>query len=86
MNTVRIFSAPWCAGCKVVKKALSEKGINFKEVDITTTEGSLLTKELGIRNIPVTYVHKLVGSISDEKKFIGSKPETIREILEAVGD
>ncbi len=86
MKSVQVYSSPWCAGCKTIKKVLTEKNINFKEIDITAPEGGIKAKELGIKNIPVTYVHNLVGNISSEQKFIGSKPETIKQILEAIGD
>jgi glutaredoxin len=80
MTHVSVFSADWCGGCKIVKKALVESGIEFEEVDITTKEGGERAKTLGIKSIPVTYVFPF------EKPFIGSKPETIKAILEAIID
>lgn len=80
MTHVSVFSSSWCAGCKVVKKALTESGVEFEEVDITTKEGGDRAKFLGIKSIPVTYVFPI------EEPFIGSKPETIKAILEAISD
>ncbi len=77
---VILFSSSWCSGCKVVKKALTESGADFEEVDITTKDGGERAKALGIKSIPVTYVSRF------DKPFIGSKPETIKAILEAISD
>lgn len=73
---IEVFSASWCQGCKTVKKVLSEKGVEFTEVDIDTEDGMLKAKELGIRNIPVTFVNG--------EKFVGSTPETIKLIIEGI--
>lgn len=73
---IEVFSASWCSGCKTVKKVLSEKGVEFTEVDIDTEEGMLKAKGLGIRNIPVTFV--------GGQRFVGSTPETIKLIIEEI--
>lgn len=73
MKGVVVYSAPWCAGCKTLKAALSGASIEFAEVDIDTPEGMTKAKELGIKNIPVTTIGDL--------KYIGSKVETIKEII-----
>lgn len=80
MTSVAVFSAPWCAGCKVVKKALTEADVEFEEVDITTKDGSERAKYLNIKSLPTTFI------FTRELPFIGSKPETIKAILEAIGD
>mgnify|MGYP003466570300 FL=1 len=73
MKEVVVYSAPWCAGCKTLKTALSKAGIEFTEVDIDTPEGTTKAKELGIKSIPVTTIGDL--------KYIGSKVETIKELI-----
>jgi len=79
MSGVLVYSAPWCGGCKVVKMALERAEVQFTEVDITTKEGGAEAKGLGIKSIPVTY-------LPNGDSFVGSKPETIKKILEAIGD
>jgi glutaredoxin len=76
MKEVTVYSAKWCAGCNVVKRILSTKGIAYTEVDIDTEEGMFKAKELGIRNIPVTFVNG--------EKFVGSTPQTIDLILREI--
>lgn len=73
MREVTVYSAPWCAGCKTLKAALITAGIGFTEVDIDTPEGMTKAKELNIKSIPVTTIGEL--------KYIGSKVETIKEII-----
>lgn len=73
MREVVVYSAPWCSGCKTLKAALGKAGIEFTEVDIDTPEGMTKAKELNIKSIPVTTIGEL--------KYIGSKVETIKEII-----
>lgn len=75
---IKVYSANWCTGCKAIKKVLNSKGITFIEVDIDTLEGMKEAKELNIRAIPITVV--------GDKRFVGSKPETIADILGALDD
>lgn len=83
MSKVVVYSSSWCGGCKVVKKFLEEYNIDFEEVDITTVEGGQKAKELGIKSIPQTYV--TTGNCSS-LVFVGSKPETLKQILGAISD
>lgn len=76
MKEVIVYSASWCSGCKTVKKILTQKEIPFTEVDIDTEDGMFKAKELGIRNIPVTFVNG--------EKFVGSTPQTIDVILKEI--
>jgi len=76
MKEVIVYSANWCSGCKSIQKVLTEKGIAYTKVDIDTEEGMLKAKELGIRNIPVTFVNG--------EKFVGSTPQTIDVILKEI--
>jgi len=73
MSDVVVYSAPWCSGCKTLKNSLNKAGIEFTEVDIDTPEGMTKAKELNIKSIPVTMIGEL--------RYIGSKVETIKEII-----
>ena len=46
---VVVFSAPWCAGCKIVKQALDNSNVKYDEVNIDTEDGLQKAKELNIR-------------------------------------
>ena len=76
---IEIFSASWCGGCKVVKRALDAKGISYLEKDIDKSEVMEEAAQLGIRGIPVTRIlndGELVESI------VGATPEAISRIIE----
>lgn len=72
MKEVKVYSAPWCAGCKTVKKYLDKNEIKYSEIDITSTEGIKEVKELGILSIPVTSVNG--------KLFVGSSNGVIESL------
>lgn len=84
MSDVIVYSAPWCGSCQVVKKALEQANIIFTEVDLSTVQGMVAAKLADVKSIPVTLVGD--GSVTDMKRFVGSKPETIKAILEAISD
>lgn len=49
-----LYSAPWCADCRVAKAFLEEKGIPFTEIDIEETPGAAeeVERQTGKRAIP----------------------------------
>lgn len=80
MKEVTVYSAPWCAGCKVVKSQLTANNIKYKEIDITTSEGGLQAKHLGIKGIPVTVITGI------DKLFVGSTKEILLDIIRSAND
>ena len=76
MCKVVVYSANWCIGCKTIKKVLEQNYVEYREVDIDTEDGMMKAKELGIRNIPVTFV--------GDERFVGSNPEVVKLILKEV--
>lgn len=79
MLRIEIFSASWCSGCAVVKRALDAKGILFTEKDIDKTEVMEEAAQLGIRGIPVTRI--LDGDMLVES-VVGATPEAVSRIIE----
>jgi len=73
---VVVYSADWCVGCKTIKKILEQNYIEYREINIDTEEGIMKARELGIRNIPVTFV--------GEERFVGSSPEVVQLIIKEV--
>lgn len=79
MLRIEIFSAEWCGGCKVVKRALDAKGFEYSEKDIDKSEVMEEAAQLGIRGIPVTRIlrgDELVESV------VGASPEAVSRIIE----
>ena len=51
---VVVYSKPGCGQCIFTKKHLEDKGVNFKEVDVTkNSEGLERVKSLGYSGLPV---------------------------------
>lgn len=73
---VVVYSASWCVGCKTIKKILEQNYVDYQEIDIDTDEGMRMAKDLGIRNIPVTFI--------GDGRFVGSSPEVIQRILKEI--
>lgn len=49
-----VFSAPWCHGCKVLKKNLEENKIAYKEINVDEAESESLVAEYKVRALPTT--------------------------------
>ncbi len=78
---IAVFSAEDCAGCKVVKNLLSEKGITFEVKDIMNSDVMEEAQQLGIRGIPVTVFYQ-DGVVKDS--VVGSSQEAIKRIIEII--
>lgn len=68
---VIVFSAPWCAPCRMFKPVLDnitkELGVPFYAVNID--ESPELASELGIRSVPTTFIYN-----NCVQSFPGVKP------------
>lgn len=52
---VKLFSADWCGYCKMAKAYLSEKGIDFEEVNVDQDPAAAawIVEKTGQRGVPV---------------------------------
>lgn len=74
-----IFSAPWCAPCRMFKPQLDKLAteLNIPFYAINTDESGDLAEKLNIRSVPSTYVFG-----STETNFVGMKPlEEVKALL-----
>lgn len=72
-----VFSAPWCYGCKVLKKNLEENNIHFKEINVDEDKNSELVFKWSIKGLPTTLV---VRNGEAETILLGAG--SIKDILE----
>lgn len=72
-----VFSAPWCHGCKVLKKNLEENNIPFKEINVDEDKNSELVSKWSIKGLPTTLV---VRNGEAETILLGAG--SIKDILE----
>lgn len=59
MKTVEIYTSPLCGFCHAAKRLLSEKGIDFSEVDVLANpdrKGEMIQRANGGRTVPQIFV------------------------------
>jgi glutaredoxin-like protein NrdH len=76
---VILYSKANCVQCRQTKKMLEQLTVDFKEVDLSTSESDykFVTEELGYRSAPVVIVFNAIGGIA--KSWSGFQPELIKE-------
>lgn len=76
---IAVFSSEDCAGCVVVKEALTKANIEYQVKDIMDSDVMDEAMQLGIRGIPVTVFYE---DEEVKEKIVGSSPDTVKKILE----
>ena len=76
MASVTIYTSPTCGWCKKTKAFLKEKGVKFKEIDVTTNEKGrdAAIEKSGQMGVPVIDI--------DGKILVGFNPVEIEKALE----
>ena len=74
--TVKIYSTPTCPWCKKTKEFLKEKGIKFKDFDVSSDEKARdeMMEKSGQMGVPVLDIN---GQI-----LVGFDPKAIEKVLE----
>ncbi|WIB72575.1 glutaredoxin family protein [Curtobacterium sp. MCBD17_026] len=74
MTSVTIYTKPDCFKCDRTKKFLSQKGVPYREVDVTTNDAALdyVTQELGYSEAPIVVVDD-----EPENHWSGLRPDLI---------
>ncbi len=78
MDNITIFTTPECVFCHALMEWLEEKGLNFKEVDISDIKNRAEAEELlghEIQSVPVSYAYG--------KEIIGFDRPSFRKIIKA---
>lgn len=68
MNNVKILSSPTCSYCHAAKDLLTQKGIPYREIDISSgsNEAHQLLSQSGRRTVPQIYIdEKLIGGFAE---------------------
>lgn len=75
MAKARVFSQPTCPACNDMKDYLKNKGVEFEDMDITTSKEAMneLIKVHKVRVTPLLVV--------GDKKLIGFDPVAIDKLL-----
>ncbi len=75
-----VYSTPSCVQCKATYRALDDRGIRYRVVDLTQSEAALVyvTEELGYSAAPVVVV-------SDADHWSGFRPDHIGRLAGLLG-
>lgn len=69
MKTVEIYTSPLCGFCHAAKRLLSQKGVNFSEIDISrepSRRQEMMQRANGRRTVPQIFVGEThVGGCDD---------------------
>ena len=60
MSKVKIYSTSWCAFCRAEKRFLTDKGVEFKDVDVESDEAAAkeMVEHSGQMGVPYTIITK----------------------------
>lgn len=75
MNAITLYTKDNCPQCKMTKKFLADKNLNFEEINIDVeTQYIDSLKEKGFRSVPVI-------TTADEKvTIVGFRPDQLRTL------
>ena len=69
MKKITLYSSRTCGFCRAAKNLLDEKGISYKEIDISSDpelRGQMMTKANGSRTVPQIFINDAhLGGFSD---------------------
>ena len=69
MKKIKLYSTQTCGFCRAAKSLLDDKGISYKEIDISSDpelRGKMMTKANGRRTVPQIFINDAhLGGFSD---------------------
>lgn len=69
MKKIELYSTQTCGFCRAAKSLLDDKGISYKEIDISSDpelRGKMVTKANGRRTVPQIFINDVhLGGFSD---------------------
>ncbi len=77
MTDITVYSTPTCPYCKMVKEFLNEKGVEFKEIDVSTDRDAVKTmvEKSGQMGVPQIEIN--------DKIIVGFNKEALERELES---
>ena len=83
MKSVTIYTGPLCNYCEAVKKLLARNSVEYKEINISTTDGAMdemITKANGKRTIPqIFFDNQHIGGYDDVRAL--EKENKLQDLL-----
>ena len=83
MKSVTIYTGPLCNYCEAAKKLLARNSVEYKEINIATTDGAMdemITKANGKRTIPQIFFNdQHIGGYDDVRAL--EKENKLQDLL-----
>jgi glutaredoxin 3 len=83
MKSVTIYTGPLCNYCEAAKKLLARNSVEYKEINIATTDGAMdemITKANGKRTIPqIFFDNQHIGGYDDVRAL--EKENKLQDLL-----
>ncbi|MDC1178146.1 glutaredoxin 3 [Candidatus Pelagibacter sp.] len=83
MKSVTIYTGPLCNYCEAAKKLLARNSVEYKEINISTTDGAMdemITKANGKRTIPqIFFDNQHIGGYDDVRAL--EKENKLQDLL-----
>jgi len=83
MTKIEIYTTDYCPYCKKAKGLLSQLGLDFKEIDISSNEDDAIEKlvaQTGLSTVPQIFINdKFIGGCDD--LFALQKSGKLQELL-----
>jgi len=78
-KAITIYTTPGCSQCVMTKNWWRKKGVEYREVDLTTSPDDFeAVKALGYMQAPVVVVND-DGDTENEKHWYGFRPDLLEE-------
>ena len=83
MKNITIYTGPLCNYCEAAKKLLARNSVEYKEINIATTDGAMdemITKANGKRTIPqIFFDNQHIGGYDDVRAL--EKENKLQDLL-----
>ena len=83
MKSVTIYTGPLCNYCEAAKKLLARNSVEYKEINISTTDGAMdemITKANGKRTIPqIFFDEEHIGGYDEARAL--EKENKLQDLL-----
>ena len=80
MTTIKVYSTPTCAYCNMLKGFLTDKQIEFKNIDVSTDQAAAqeMVEKSGQMGVPVSII---TTDDNKEEIIVGFDKDRISELL-----
>lgn len=61
MTRIRLYTTPFCGYCRAAKRLLSEKALDFEEIDVSFDahkRAEMIQRAGGLRTVPQIFIHE----------------------------